>query len=105
MSQFTIDNTRSVNKNSRNNYARGDKNTFVYSTSEFEETYINPNRIQYKYQKYLTGDDRYWLNEDFTLDKTQYIKRDFSTNEINFGIQNYDVLYLFPLQINMRKYL
>lgn len=87
MAQYTIDNNRSTNKNSRDNFSRGEKNTFVYSSSEFERTYLRPNRIQYKYSKYLSGDDRYWLNSDSLVDKTQYSKRQRTYTEYLFGIR------------------
>lgn len=103
MAQYTIDNNRSINANSRDNFSRGEKNTFIFATSEDKKTYLNPNRIQYIYQQSLSGDDRYWLNDDYSIGKTQYTKIAISTTDILFGLANFSSIYLSPLQINTRE--
>lgn len=87
MAQYTIDNNRLINTNARNNFSRGEKNTFIFAMSEDKKTYLNPNRIQYKHQKYLTGDDRYWLNSDSLVNKTQYVKRRKTYTEYLFRVR------------------
>lgn len=87
MAQYTIDNNRLTNKNARDNFSRGEKNTFIFAMSENKKTYLNPNRIQFQYNSYLRGDDRYWLNEDSVINKTQYIKRQRTYTEYLFGVR------------------
>lgn len=96
MAQYTIDNNRSINKNARNNFSRGEKNTFMYYMSEDKKYYITTYRIGYKYQNKLIRDDRGFANSDVSSFTTQYVKKDLSFQDTLFGYDNNEYILTFP---------
>lgn len=96
MAQYTIDNNRSINANSRDNFSRGEKNTFLWSTSAFKRTYIHPNNIYTKHSMFIYSDDRLWDNLDTTVQTTIPPKYIRSINDYLFGIQPLTYSVTFP---------
>jgi hypothetical protein len=96
MAQYIVDNTRPVNKNGRNNYTRGDNNTFVSSTSEEKKYYLTSYRIVYKYANVLSRDDRGFANSDVVDSMVQYVKKELSFQDTLFGYDNNEYILTFP---------
>lgn len=96
MANFTIDNTRSINDHSRNNYTRGEKNTFVYATeSNLNRLYLHPNSIYNRYASRIYADDRLWKNLD-TVIKAESQPKDVTPYELAFGPQSTIYSLSFP---------
>jgi hypothetical protein len=96
MANFTIDSSRSVNEHSRNNYTRGEKNTFVYATESLNNrVYLHPNNIYNRYASSIYSDDRLWQNLD-TIVKAEAVPKDITPYEVLFGFQSSEYALSFP---------
>lgn len=69
MSKFIINPLSSQSRFARPNFILG-KNTKTYANYENLRAYRRPNRVLYKFGQNLIGDDKLFLNDDFSLADT-----------------------------------
>lgn len=84
---YQIDETIKLNQN-LTSFSRGEKNLQPAAVAEYKKTYYFPNRIQYKHQSYLVGQDNQYLKSNSLLNKTHYTKSSLNRYNILFGIGN-----------------
>lgn len=66
MANFTINSSLYHNRYDRPNFSFG-KTTKTYANYENLRAYRRPNRILYKFNQNLIGDDKLFLDDDFSL--------------------------------------